>query len=75
MRDIAALHRPGPQRAGRLYRLQAWGRESKAASSSTTTVRNTTTTVKSATTTTVPKVAIDQATRGVVPPNDPTCQY
>jgi hypothetical protein len=27
------------------------------------------------TTTTVPKVDIDQSTRGVVPPNDPTCQY
>jgi Flp pilus assembly CpaF family ATPase len=27
------------------------------------------------TTTTVPKVEIDQSTRGVVPPNDPTCQY
>jgi hypothetical protein len=25
--------------------------------------------------TTVPKVVIDQDTRGVVPPNDPTCQY
>jgi LCP family protein required for cell wall assembly len=29
----------------------------------------------STTTTTVPKVIIDQDTRGVVPPNDPTCQY
>jgi polyisoprenyl-teichoic acid--peptidoglycan teichoic acid transferase len=29
----------------------------------------------STTTTTVPKVSIDQDTRGVVPPNDPTCQY
>jgi hypothetical protein len=27
------------------------------------------------TTTTVPSVSIDQDTRGVVPPNDPTCQY
>lgn len=27
------------------------------------------------TSTTVPKVVIDQSTRGVVPPNDPTCQY
>ena len=27
------------------------------------------------TTTTVPTVSIDQDTRGVVPPNDPTCQY
>ena len=27
------------------------------------------------TTTTVPKVVIDQSTRGIVPPNDPTCQY
>ncbi|CAB4620387.1 unannotated protein [freshwater metagenome] len=27
------------------------------------------------TTTTVPKVVIDQDARGVVPPNDPTCQY
>jgi hypothetical protein len=27
------------------------------------------------TATTVPKVDIDQSTRGVVPPNDPTCQY
>jgi polyisoprenyl-teichoic acid--peptidoglycan teichoic acid transferase len=29
----------------------------------------------STTTTTVPQVSIDQDTRGVVPPNDPTCQY
>ncbi len=29
----------------------------------------------STTTTTVPKVYIDQSTRGVVPPNDPNCQY
>lgn len=27
------------------------------------------------TSTTVPKVVIDQSTRGVVPPNDPNCQY
>lgn len=27
------------------------------------------------TTTTVPKVVIDQDTRGVVPPNNPNCQY
>jgi LCP family protein required for cell wall assembly len=27
------------------------------------------------TTTTVPKVVIDQSTRGIVPPNDPNCQY
>ena len=30
---------------------------------------------QSTTTTTVPQVAIEQNTRGVVPPNDPTCQY
>jgi LCP family protein required for cell wall assembly len=37
---------------------------------------STKTTVTAApTTTTVPQVIIDQDTRGVVPPNDPTCQY
>jgi LCP family protein required for cell wall assembly len=35
--------------------------------------KTTVTTVPPATT--VPKVVIDQDTRGVVPPNDPTCQY
>jgi LCP family protein required for cell wall assembly len=34
-----------------------------------------TTTTTSTTTTTVPAVAIDQATRGIVPPNDPNCQF
>jgi LCP family protein required for cell wall assembly len=34
-----------------------------------------TTVVTTTTTTTVPSVSIDQDTRGVVPPNDPTCQY
>jgi hypothetical protein len=29
----------------------------------------------SSTTTTVPAVAIEQNTRGVVPPNDANCQY
>lgn len=29
----------------------------------------------STTSTTVPKVVIDQSTRGIVPPNDPNCQY
>jgi LCP family protein required for cell wall assembly len=31
--------------------------------------------VQSSTTTTVPKVLIEQSTRGVVPPNDANCQY
>jgi hypothetical protein len=39
-------------------------------SSGTGTAKSSTTT-----TTTVPKVVIDQSTRGVVPPNDPNCQY
>lgn len=46
--------------------------------STTTTAKQTQTTVKptqTTTTTTVPKVAIEQSTRGVVPPNDPNCQY
>jgi LCP family protein required for cell wall assembly len=34
-----------------------------------------TTVTTTPTTTTVPTVIIDQDTRGVVPPNDPTCQY
>ena len=47
-----------------------------AANASTSLARNTTTTLKGATTTTtVPTVSIDQTTRGIVPPNDPTCQY
>lgn len=46
----------------------------------TTTVPKTTATVKGATTTTsttttVPSLAIDQPTRGVVPPNDPSCSF
>lgn len=46
----------------------------------TTTVPKTTATVKGATTTTsttttVPSVAINQETRGVVPPNDPKCSF
>lgn len=48
--------------------------------SATTTVPKTTATVKgatttSSTTTTVPSLAIDQPTRGVVPPNDPNCSF
>jgi hypothetical protein len=39
-------------------------------SNNSATAKTTTTT-----TTTVPSVSIDQDTRGVVPPNDPTCQY
>jgi len=51
---------------------------------STTTVPKSTTTVKStgkatttstSTTTTVPSVFIDQDTRGIVPPNDPSCEF
>lgn len=46
----------------------------------TTTVPKTTATVKgvtttTSTTTTVPSLAIDQPTRGVVPPNDPSCSF
>lgn len=46
----------------------------------TTTVPKTTATVKGATTTTsttttVPSLAIEQPTRGVVPPNDPSCSF
>jgi len=37
--------------------------------------KTTVTTPPPTTTTTVPQVIIDQDTRGVVPPNDPTCQY
>lgn len=37
--------------------------------------KTTATTPPTTTTTTVPQVLIDQDTRGVVPPNDPTCQY
>lgn len=36
---------------------------------------STTKPAQSSTTTTVPKVAIEQNTRGVVPPNDPNCQF
>lgn len=36
---------------------------------------STTKPVQSSTTTTVPKVAIEQSTRGIVPPNDPNCQF
>ena len=36
---------------------------------------STTKPVQTSTTTTVPKVAIEQSTRGVVPPNDPNCQF
>ena len=50
-----------------------------AALASTTTAPKSSGTAGSKTTTTtsttVPKVEIDQSTRGVVPPNDPTCQY
>lgn len=44
----------------------------------TTTVAKSTPTTKapaSSTTTTVPSVAIEQGTRGIVPPNDANCQY
>jgi LCP family protein required for cell wall assembly len=37
--------------------------------------KTTATTPPTTTSTTVPQVSIDQDTRGVVPPNDPTCQY
>jgi hypothetical protein len=49
-----------------------------AAIAATTTVAKSTPTMKpsaSSTTTTVPAVAIEQNTRGVVPPNDANCQY
>jgi LCP family protein required for cell wall assembly len=49
-----------------------------AAIAATTTVAKSTPTTKpsaSSTTTTVPAVAIEQNTRGVVPPNDANCQY
>jgi hypothetical protein len=50
-----------------------------AALAATTTVpKSSGTTAKptqTSTTTTVPKVAIEQNPRGVVPPNDPNCQY
>lgn len=39
------------------------------------TVSTKTTTTTSTTTTTVPAVAIDQSTRGIVPPNDPNCAF
>ena len=55
--------------------LAAAATASTAPAKSTTTTARTGTTVKGTTTTTVPTVAIDQATRGIVPPNDPTCQY
>ncbi len=45
------------------------------ATTSKTTVTTKTTTTTSTTTTTVPSVAIDQETRGIVPPNDPNCQF
>jgi len=43
---------------------------SKPATTSTTTSTSTTTT-----TTTIPSVVIEQVTKGIVPPNDPTCQF
>lgn len=50
-----------------------------AAIATTTTVASkstpTTKPAQSSTTTTVPKVSIEQSTRGVVPPNDPNCQF
>lgn len=50
-----------------------------AAIATTTTVSSkstpTTKPAQSSTTTTVPKVSIEQSTRGVVPPNDPNCQF
>jgi len=49
-----------------------------ALSTTTTTAPKSTPTTKpaqSSTTTTVPKVLIEQSTRGVVPPNDANCQY
>jgi len=44
---------------------------SKPTATSTTTSTSTTTT----TTTTIPSVVIEQVTKGIVPPNDPTCQF
>jgi LCP family protein required for cell wall assembly len=44
---------------------------SKPTATSTTTSTPTTTT----TTTTIPSVVIEQVTKGIVPPNDPTCQF
>lgn len=45
------------------------------ASTAKATVTAKTTTTTSTTTTTVPAVAIDQETRGIVPPNDPNCPF
>ena len=46
-----------------------------AALAATTVPRSGSSKTTTTTSTTVPKVVIDQSTRGVVPPNDPTCQY